>query len=327
MNYNVIPMHYPHAWETALRMLQNNWSPFEQEMGHDRVDLSSLAEPEQRLHRIALANLTTADVQIMKNVGLGVLNGLNNLELLHEAPEIEIVLAIQAQQEALHTISYQHILESVLSLSQQEQAEVYQLWRDVPAMRAKFDLAAMTTAFMSDPDVALSDYLYGLAFYYAVYEGGWFMGGFDPLFAIAHWRHAMFGTVEQIRYIRRDETEHVAFGLWLIGQIKREHPGVFDVAEFYETVRNAGRLEADFANYLLPSPVLGYSAEAHVAHFRHLMNLRCRQLGIAVIYPEVSQSPFPWLAEQAELKKEKNFFETRVHDYRVGSNLEWEDKR
>ncbi len=33
---------------------------------------------------------------------------------------------------------------------------------------------------------------------------------------------------------------------------------------------------------------------------------------------------FPWMSEQMLIKKEKNFFETRVTDYRTGGALQWD---
>lgn len=34
-------------------------------------------------------------------------------------------------------------------------------------------------------------------------------------------------------------------------------------------------------------------------------------------------NPFPWMSETIDLSKEKNFFETRVTEYKVGGALEW----
>jgi ribonucleoside-diphosphate reductase beta chain len=35
-------------------------------------------------------------------------------------------------------------------------------------------------------------------------------------------------------------------------------------------------------------------------------------------------NPFPWMSEIIDLRKEKNFFETRVTEYQVGGALNWE---
>jgi ribonucleoside-diphosphate reductase beta chain len=35
------------------------------------------------------------------------------------------------------------------------------------------------------------------------------------------------------------------------------------------------------------------------------------------------ENPFPWMAEMIDLKKERNFFETRVIEYQTGGALSW----
>ena len=37
-----------------------------------------------------------------------------------------------------------------------------------------------------------------------------------------------------------------------------------------------------------------------------------------------SENPFPWMSEAMDLKKEKNFFETRVIEYQNGAALSWD---
>jgi ribonucleoside-diphosphate reductase beta chain len=41
------------------------------------------------------------------------------------------------------------------------------------------------------------------------------------------------------------------------------------------------------------------------------------------MFPGAS-NPFPWMAEMIDLKKEKNFFETRVTEYQTGGALAWD---
>jgi ribonucleoside-diphosphate reductase beta chain len=56
-------------------------------------------------------------------------------------------------------------------------------------------------------------------------------------------------------------------------------------------------------------------------HF--IANRRCAQLGLASVFKE-TENPFPWMSEAIDLKKEKNFFETRVIEYQNGGALSWE---
>jgi ribonucleoside-diphosphate reductase beta chain len=48
----------------------------------------------------------------------------------------------------------------------------------------------------------------------------------------------------------------------------------------------------------------------------------CRSAWIALFPNE--ENPFPWMSEMIDLKKERNFFETRVTEYQTGGALNWD---
>jgi ribonucleoside-diphosphate reductase beta chain len=59
------------------------------------------------------------------------------------------------------------------------------------------------------------------------------------------------------------------------------------------------------------------------AYLRFIANRRAQQIGIDLPYaPE--DNPFPWMSEMIDLKKERNFFETRVIEYQTGGALSWD---
>ena len=47
------------------------------------------------------------------------------------------------------------------------------------------------------------------------------------------------------------------------------------------------------------------------------------QIGLEALYPG-EENPFPWMSEMIDLKKERNFFETRVIEYQTGGALSWD---
>jgi len=57
--------------------------------------------------------------------------------------------------------------------------------------------------------------------------------------------------------------------------------------------------------------------------FRFIANRRARQVGVDEPFPG-AENALPWLDEQANLRKEKNFFETRVTEYQTGGALQWD---
>jgi ribonucleoside-diphosphate reductase beta chain len=73
----------------------------------------------------------------------------------------------------------------------------------------------------------------------------------------------------------------------------------------------------------MPNRLPGYSAEDHIEQFRYLANQRAKALG----YPEPfkgARCTTPWLDEQINIRKEKNFFESRPIEYRQSSGLSWD---
>jgi ribonucleoside-diphosphate reductase beta chain len=57
-------------------------------------------------------------------------------------------------------------------------------------------------------------------------------------------------------------------------------------------------------------------------YLRYIANRRCQQIGS--ISPSRRHQSVPVMAEMIDLKKEKNFFETRVTEYQTGGALNWD---
>ena len=311
------PFQYPWAWEYFLNANKNHWTPLDINMAQDVHDYNHKLTPQERhLYENVLAYLTTSDILAMRNIGLAVMEKMS-------APELQIYQARQVYEEALHTWTYQHCIET-LNL---DQAEIYNRYRVVPEIHAKIRLANRRLEAIMHADLDLKDpkvlqeFIMAYLFFAAVFEGCWFYNGFSPIFALQR-RGLMRGTAEQLQYIMRDEVMHCSFGIRVVRQICKEEniqPDPKAVAEMWEECEAA---EAAYAKYLLPEPLLGYSAELHSGQFRFIANRRARQLGLAEPYPG-AENCLPWLDEQANLRKEKNFFETRVTEYQSGG-LRWD---
>lgn len=136
----------------------------------------------------------------------------------------------------------------------------------------------------------------------------------------------MTGAAEQYQYILRDESMHCNFGIDLVNQIKAENPHLWTDA-FKEEVealfRKAVELEYAYAEDTMPRGVLGLNAGMFKGYLRFIANRRAKQIGMTELFPD-EENPFPWMSEMIDLKKERNFFETRVIDYQAGGTLAWD---
>jgi ribonucleoside-diphosphate reductase beta chain len=136
----------------------------------------------------------------------------------------------------------------------------------------------------------------------------------------------MTGAAEQYQYILRDESMHCNFGIDLVNQIKMENPHLWTPAfreEIQGYMKTAVELEYRYAEDTMPRGVLGLNAPMFKEYLRYIANRRCQQIGVEQLYPGAS-NPFPWMSEMTDLKKERNFFETRVIEYQTGGALSWE---
>ena len=312
------PFKYPWAWEYFLNANRNHWTPLDINMNQDVHDYHhKLTLEERHVYENVLSYLTTSDILAMRNIGLAVMEKMS-------APELQIYQARQVYEEALHTWTYQHCIET-LNL---DQGEIYNRYRVVPEINGKIQVANRRLESVLRADIDLKDpdelenFLLAYTFFAGVFEGCWFYNGFSPIFALQR-RGLMKGTAEQLQYIMRDEVLHASFGIRVVKQILLEEQVTLDPAKLREMWDEAHACEEAYAGYILRDPILGYSKEDHMEQFRFVANRRARQLGVEEPFPG-AQCALPWLDEQANLRKEKNFFETRVTEYQTGGALNWD---
>lgn len=319
----LVPFKYKWAWDKYLNACANHWMPNEINMAADVAlwkDPNGLTEDERTIIKRSLGFFATADSLVANNLVLAVYRHITN-------PECRQYLLRQAFEEALHTHSYQHIIES-LGL---DEAEVFNMYREVPAVAKKASWALPFTQSLADPDFHTGTVennqrlVRDLIAFYVVFESVFFYVGFTQILAMGR-RGKMTGTSEQFQYILRDESMHANFGIDVINQIKIENPAIW-TKEFQQQaihmIREGVELELEYARDTMPRGILGLNAELFKDYLHYIANRRCAQLGLTEQYPG-AENPFPWMSEMMDLNKEKNFFETRVIEYQTGGALQWD---
>ncbi|OGT43054.1 MAG: ribonucleotide-diphosphate reductase subunit beta [Gammaproteobacteria bacterium RIFCSPHIGHO2_12_FULL_40_19] len=320
----LVPFKYKWAWDKYLAACANHWMPNEISMAADVAlwkDPNGLTEDERTIIKRSLGFFATADSLVANNLVLAVYRHITN-------PECRQYLLRQAFEEALHTHSYQHIIES-LGL---DEAEVFNMYREVPSVARKASWALPYTHSLCDPDFHTGTLennqrlVRDLIAFYVVFESIFFYVGFTQILAMGR-RGKMTGTSEQFQYILRDESMHANFGIDVINQIKIENPAIW-TPEFQKQaihmIREGVDFEIAYARDTMPRGILGLNADMFQDYLHYIANRRSAQLGLAEQYPGV-ENPFPWMSEMMDLNKEKNFFETRVIEYQTGGALSWDE--
>lgn len=319
----LVPFKYHWAWDKYLKACANHWMPQEINMSADIAlwkNPRGLTEDERLIIKRSLGFFSTADSLVANNLVLAVYRHITN-------PECRQYLLRQAFEEALHTHAYQYVIES-LGL---DEAEVFNMYREVPAVHDKAAWSLPHTQSMADPDFhtgtpeADQRLLRDLIAFYVIFEGIFFYVGFVQMLTFGR-RNKMTGTSEQFQYILRDESMHMNFGIDVINQIKIENPHLWTEAfkqEIVDMIRGAVDMEYRYAVDTMPRGVLGLNAPMFGEYLKFIANRRCAQIGLPEQYPGAG-NPFPWMSEMLDLKKEKNFFETRVIEYQSGGALNWD---
>lgn len=320
----LVPFKYEWAWQKYLDACANHWMPQEVNMTADIAlwkDPNGLTDDERTIIMRNLGFFSTADSLVANNLVLAVYRHITN-------PECRQYLLRQAFEEALHTHAYQYVIES-LGL---DEAEVFNMYRELPSVARKAQWAIPYTRSLSDPDFKTGSVkdnqrlLRDLIAFYVVFEGIFFYVGFTQILSMGR-RNKMVGTAEQFQYILRDESMHMNFGIDVINQIKIENPELWTESfqqEIIEMIKDGVELEYQYAVDTMPRGILGYNVEMFRDYLYFIANRRFAQIGLAKQYPAM-ENPFPWMSEIMDLKKEKNFFETRVTEYQTGGTLSWDD--
>ncbi len=319
----LVPFKYKWAWEKYLASCANHWMPQEVNMTRDIAlwkDPNGLTEDERRIIKRNLGFFVTADSLAANNIVLGTYRHIT-------APECRQFLLRQAFEEAIHTHAYQYIVES-LGL---DESEIFNAYNEVESIRNKdqflipFIEAIMDPNFHSGTPENDQTLLKSLIVFACLMEGLFFYVGFTQILALGR-QNKMTGAAEQYQYILRDESMHCNFGIDLINQIKLENPGLW-TPQFKEEINGlflqAVELEYKYAEDTMPRGVLGMNASMFKGYLRYIANRRATQIGLETLFPN-EENPFPWMSEMIDLKKERNFFETRVIEYQSGGALSWE---
>jgi ribonucleoside-diphosphate reductase beta chain len=319
----LVPFKYKWAWDKYLNGCANHWMPQEVNMTRDIAtwkDPNGLTDDERLIVKRNLGFFVTADSLAANNIVLGTYRHIT-------APECRQYLLRQAFEEAIHTHAYQYITES-LGL---DEAEIFNAYNEIKCIRDKDRFLIPFIDILSDPNFKTGTFendqklLKSLIVFSCIMEGLFFYVGFVQILSLGR-QNKMTGAAEQYQYILRDESMHCSFGIDLVNTVKLENPQLWTnefKAEIEAIFRKGVELEYAYAEDTMPRGVLGLNAPMFKEYLRFVANRRAQQIGLDVLYPGAT-NPFPWMSELIDLKKEKNFFETRVIEYQTGGALNWE---
>jgi ribonucleoside-diphosphate reductase beta chain len=321
MYFNILPVKYNWAYELYRTMKANHWEPEDIPMGKDceqwRSTDGSISDIDRWIIKMGIGYFSAAEGIVGDNI-------IHVVRELVTAPELKLVLGRHAHEENIHADSLVYMIAS-LGINPHEAEAMFE---DVTTIRAKNDLLVSNsrglrrdmdlTDTRQKQELAKNIFLFGQCM-----EGTQFYGLFGMILSL--YRQNKFpGIGQMFRYTLRDESNHIDLFKNLFNGLVEENPDVWTEAfreELVDLMRQAVKLEKDFIKDCLPVNAVGLSAEEFTQYIDYIADRRLENCNLPLLNPGIS-NPLPWLAEMMDIKKEQNFFEGRVTEYRKASSLE-----
>jgi ribonucleoside-diphosphate reductase beta chain len=144
--------------------------------------------------------------------------------------------------------------------------------------------------------------------------------------ACPRWQNCLLLLPVSCRREERDLIDCDDAEIWQSHRSRLENPPLWTTAfqnEVRDMLKKAAELEVAYGRDTMPRRFLGLNAALCEQYMHFIANRRCAQLGLEPTSAAVD-NPFPWMSEAMDLKKEKNFFESRVIEYQNGGALAWD---
>ena len=317
----ILPMKYSWARMHYKNGVANNWVPEEVNMQKDVEywkNQSALSLDERRIILRNMGFFSTAESLTANNIVLAIYRHITN-------PECRQYLLRQGYEEAVHTDAFIYCCDT-LGL---DPDEVYTMYNNIGSIKEKDDFVVEMTKSVLDPNfnttgiTNMQRFVHDLVGFYVIMEGIFFYAGFVMMLSFLR-QNKMVGVGEQFQFILRDESVHLAFGTDLINTIVLENPEIWTESfkrNIIGNIRRGVELEYEYAKDCLPRGLLGLNAETIREYVEYIADRRLERINLPKEYG--SKNPYPWMSEIMDLRKEKNFFETRVTEYRTGA-LMWD---
>lgn len=304
LNWNDIA--YPHWHKMYKRLLGNYWQADEINMSNDIKQFASLSQSEQDAYLKIIGLLATLDAPQTRTALL--------LSLYATDPSVQSIMAVIAQQEAVHNESYSYVLSSIVSLDQQNKAFEFGRTDEILLKRNK-NIAKYYNDFVENPTT--ENILKTLA-YTTLLEGLFFYSGFAYFYNLARY-NKMVGTSTMISYINRDELEHGRFISELFRATLSENPELNNeelIEWVYEQFKESVELEIEWSEYVL-ADIEGIELEEMHGYIKYRANKMLRLIGLEEIYPEYVENPMKWIRAYADNidGTKTDFFEQKSRQY------------
>lgn len=310
-------MHKP-VWDLYNSSIANKWAPTEIPMAKDILqwETDQITPAEKHMIKRCLGFFAGSESLVANN--------LESARRFIADAECKQYIATQIFEESLHNLTIVYVCDSL----KLDYDEVIRAHETIPTIKAKDDFLMQITSDVGRPGFDPTSYegkleiLKDFLTYWIICEGIFFFSGFAMLLSLGQ-QNKMTALVDQIKYTLRDESNHIAYGVYIINNVVAQNPELWteEVKQtFTDYIKRAVQLEISYARDVLPQGILGLNADMFVDYMHYIGNRRLEAIGLDYRFPS-DRNPFPWLGEQVDIKPLGSFFERKVRAYRNSSAL------
>jgi ribonucleoside-diphosphate reductase beta chain len=315
---NVLPLKYHEAYRIYKQMKANHWEPDVIDMTRDvqHWNTGTLTPKERWIIEMGVGYFSAAEGIVGDSVLHVIEENLTAAELKHASLR-------QIAEESIHMDSLLHIIGSL----NVDIDEVTARFSDIPSVLKK---NAFITRQMPELKMGIdltqtlnkqkfAKALFGIS---QVMEGTQFYALFAMILSL-HRQNKMTGIGQMFQYTLRDESNHIALGRYILSQLIGENPDLWTSefqSELTSFMREGVELEKEFVRDCLPEDMVGLRQADLLDFVDFNADRRLSSLGLPRL-STLKVNPFAWLDEVIFLRKEKNFFETRITEYQTSGSV------
>lgn len=312
---NMNKIKYQWAYNLWEMMLNNTWFPKEVNMTEDAKDYKDLTIQEKTAYDKALSQLIFMDSLQTVNIGV-------NIQPYVTSAEIITCLTRQSFEEALHSVSYAVMVDSISANTD----EIYDMFKVDSVLRQKnSEIAAIYDELGKNPTE--KNFIKAL-FANQILEGIFFYSGFAYIYTLAK-SGKMLRSADMIRLIQRDELCHLELFSNMILEAYKERPDLFTqdlYDDVYDMFNKAVELEILWGKHITSGQILGLTNNIIENYIKYLADQRLyvvRNAGFKKLFH--IDHPIRWIDSYSKINNQKNnFFESTPLNYSKGS-LEIDD--
>lgn len=296
---------YPWALAHFDEMKANEWDFRQVNLIRDRNQFADLAKGQQTSFRRALAFLSNLDSIQVDNLAA-------NVGQIITDPNVRECIYRQEYEEVIHVKAYSAIIETLFP---EDPLSIYDMYLRESRLGDKNDFIIRTSkqvTFDPTPVNKVKAIVSNIAL-----EGVYFYSGFLTFYLIGRATGQMTGSVDQIKYIQRDEVKHLALFLNILNSLRQERPDLFTpelVEEYRQILIDAAKLEESWGNFVIEEGMPGVNPQVYSEFIRHRADFCAKEAGLGVLFGV--ENPCPWFYTYSSINSsQKNFFETRPMTY------------